>query len=139
MTAKIQHVRENLIPWCEEILKGFDKEIVKLIQEQLAEGKRGDDTLMPPYSYLTVQSRKKEGRPVKGERISLIDYGDFWNGMFAFIGQGMIEVGSKDWKESMLIQEYGENIFLISKTQLEYLSSLVRPQLEAKITQYLAQ
>ena len=139
MTRKVQHVRTNLIPWCEEILKSLDKEIVKLIQEQLAEGKRGDDTLMPPYSYLTVQSRQEKGRPVKGERISLIDYGDFWSSMFTYIGQGMIEVSAKDWKESMLVERYGENIFLISKTQMQHLAGLVRPKLEAKITSYMAQ
>lgn len=136
---KTVSLKSNLIPWIEEILKGFDKEIVKLIQEQLTEGKRGDGTLMPPYSYLTKQSRAKAGNPVKGERISLIDYGDFWGSMFSYVGQGMIEVSSKDWKESMLVQEYGESIFLISKTQMQHLASLVRPKLDAKIAQHYAQ
>ena len=136
---KTASLRANLIPWIEEILKGFDKEIVKLIQEQLTEGKRGDGTLMPPYSYLTVQSRKDAGRPVKGPRISLIEYGDFWQSMFSYVGQGMIEVGSKDWKESMLVKEYNPNIFLISKTQMQHLASLVRPKLDAKIRQHYAQ
>ena len=74
-----------------------------------------------------------------GERIALIDTGEFWQSMFSYIGSGMIEVGAKDWKESTLIDRYGEEILLISKPQMSHLADLVRPKLTAKIQQFLAQ
>lgn len=135
---KIQAIRTNLIPWCEEILKGFDKEIVGLIQEQLAEGMRGDGTQMPRYSFLTKQSKLKRGTILMGDRIALIDTGEFWQSMFSYIGSGIIEVGAKDWKESTLIDRYKPEIFLISKKQMSHLADLVRPQLTAKIQSFLA-
>lgn len=137
MTAKIQHVRENLIPWCEEILDQIN--IVELVQEQLADGKRGNNTSMPQYRPSTLRMKQKTGGVIMGQFIALIDTGEFWKSMFTEIKEGLISVDAKDWKRNELVQRYGEEIFMISDTQFKYLSSRVEPYLQAKITQYLAQ
>jgi len=118
-------------------LDNLDEEIIKLIQEQLTEGKRGDGSTMPKYTTSTKQSKLKRGTILMGERIALIDTGEFWKSMFANIYDGSIIVDSKDWKRDMLVDRYGDEIFLISKTQMEYLASLVNPLLNAKIKQFL--
>ena len=130
---RIIGVSENLILWVEEILE--DVEIEKLVKEQLEEGRRGDDTLLPLYSYMTRQEKERKGRP--SDRITLLDTGDFWNSFFATIYQGSIEVDAKDWKRDMLVERYGEEIFMISKTQMSEIARIVRPRLEQKIKQYL--
>ena len=130
---RIIGVSENLILWVEEILE--DVEIEKLVKEQLEEGRKGDDTLLPLYSYMTRQEKERKGRP--SDRITLLDTGDFWNSFFATIYQGSIEVDAKDWKRDMLVERYGEEIFMISKTQMSEIARIVRPRLEQKIKQYL--
>ena len=73
-----------------------------------------------------------------GERIALIDTGRFWGSFFSSIYQGSIEIDSKDRLRDELVSRYGQEIFLISKPQMNYLASIVRPKLEAKINQYLS-
>lgn len=132
---RIIGVRENLISWTEEILDDVD--IVKLVQEQLAEGQKGDNTLLPLYSARTIQDKRERNAILTGERISLIDSGAFWNSFFATIYQGGIEVDAKDWKRDMLVERYGEAIFMISQKQMTEIARIVRPLLEKKINEYL--
>ena len=135
---KVQGISENLILWIEEILESLDKDIVKLIHEQLEEGKRGDDTLLPLYKESTKKMKAERGTILMGERIALIDTGQFWNSFFSSIYQGSIEIDSKDRLRDELVGRYREEIFLISKTQMNYLASIVQPKLKTKINEYLS-
>lgn len=132
---KIAGISQNLILWIEDILDSLD--IVELIQEQLSEGKRGDGSLLPLYSLNTIIDKKERNSILMGERIALIDTGEFWQSFFATIYQGTIEIDAKDWKRDRLVERYGEEIFMLSKSQMDYLASKVRPLLEAKINAYL--
>ena len=109
-TEKIRLIRENLILWIEDILESL--EIVELVQEQLAEGKRGDGTLLPLYSSNTIQDKKERNAILLGSRIALIDTGEFWKSFFTTIYQGSIEIDAKDWKRDRLVERYGEEIFI---------------------------
>jgi hypothetical protein len=135
---KIQGIGENLILWTEEILDGLDAEIIRLVQEQLAEGKRGDGSLLPLYKESTKKMKSESGGILMGERIALIDTGRFWGSFFSSIYQGSIEVDAKDRLRDELVGRYGEEIFLISKSQMDYLASLVRPKLTIKINQHMS-
>lgn len=130
-------LKSKLIPWLEEILDEIN--IVELVQEQLADGKRGDNTSMPQYRPSTLKSKQKRGTVIMGNFIALIDTGEFWKSMFTTIKQGLISVDAKDWKRNELVQRYGESIFQISDTQFKYISTLVEPRLKAKIDQFYAQ
>lgn len=131
----------DLLSLVESCLVELDKkgEVTRLIHEQLEQGKRGDDTLMPRYSYLTLKEKAAKGRTTATDRISLIDTGDFWKSMFTDIGYGTLSIEARDWKTDTLIDRYGENILLISKSQLLHLATLVYPILKAKVQQHYAQ
>jgi hypothetical protein len=67
-----------------------------------------------------------------GERIALIDTGEFWKSFFTELGENFISIDAKDWKRDELVSRYGEEIFLISKPQMSELASLVKPLLKVK-------
>lgn len=137
---KVQGISENLIDWVSDILENdLEKDVLDLVKEQLGEGKRGDGSSLPYYNPRTLISKKRRGAVIMGNRIALIDRGQFWASFFLNVYQGSIIVDADDKKRDMLVERYGDEIFLISKKQMEYLSTLVRPLLMAKINQYLAQ
>lgn len=131
----------DVLALVEDCLADLDKKgiVTGLIHEQLEEGKRGDDTLMPRYSYLTLKEKAAKGRTSRTDRISLIDTGAFWKSMFTDIGYGTLSIEARDWKTDMLIDRYGKEILLISKSQLSHLATLVQPLLKVKIDQHYAQ
>jgi len=131
----------SILDLVEECLAELDKDgkVTALVHEQLGEGKRGDGTQMPRYSYLTKKSKQERGTILMGERIALIDTGEFWKSFFTEVGENFISIDSKDWKRDELVQRYGDEIFLISKPQMSELATLVRPILKRKIDQHFAQ
>ena len=72
-----------------------------------------------------------------GERIALIDEGDFWRGMFAVVEGGNIFIDSTDWKSEMLIDRYGEEIFQMSSESLKSIVSEVFPEFKKKVHDYI--
>lgn len=137
---KVQGISENLINWVSDILENeLEKEVTDLIRVQLSEGERGDGSLMPLYSKFTIQSKLERGAIIMGDRIALIDRGDFWRSFFVDVSGGLIKIDAASLLRDELVKRYTDAIFLISKKQMEYLSTLVRPILMAKINQYLAQ
>lgn len=67
----------NLLTEIEEIINENEKQVVELIERQLAEGRRGDGTLLPLYKEATKIIKREKGTILLGDRISLIDTGDF--------------------------------------------------------------
>ena len=122
-----------------EVLNELAPEIVKINKEQLEKGEKADETLMPYYSPNTIRVRNLDGNPVKGERIALIDSGDFWNGFWAMAYQNKLEMISSDTKTNMLIADYGESIFGLNKKGFERLGDLAYPLLKQKVGQFLQQ
>jgi len=137
----LQKVRTlNILDLVEECLAELDKtgKVTELVKEQLGQGKRGDGTLMPRYSYLTLKEKQAKGRTIMSDRIALIDTGEFWQSFFTELGENFISIDAKDWKRDELVQRYGAEIFLISKPQMSELATLVRPILKRKIDQHFA-
>ena len=134
----VKSLQVQLIPIVENILDDLNDEIVGLIQEQLSEGERGDGSRLPLYKESTKLIKKERGTILMGERIALIDTGRFWDSMFSNIYKESIMVDSKDWKRDMLVEQYGNEIFLISEKQMSYLADLVRPHFFAKVNEILA-
>ncbi len=127
----------NLIQILEEVLDSMHGKIVILIQEQLAEGRKGDDSLLPKYRPFTIRKKLEENSIIMGERIALIDEGDFWRGMFAVVEGGSIFIDSTDWKSEMLIDRYGEEIFQMSSESLKSIVSEIFPELKKKVHDYI--
>jgi len=128
-----RQLRAELPQILERIVEQLEPEIIKAVQEQLAIGKRGDDTYLKKYSPLTIESKRKRNTIIMGERIALIDTGEFWNSMFLEVINGSFSVDSKDWKRDELVVRYGEEIFLVSDKQLEHIASLAYPLLKQEI------
>lgn len=137
LRRKIQLLQPRLMDFMEETLNQLEEEIVKLNQEQLAEGQRSDGTLLPKYAPQTMFEKLAGGRTLLGERIALYDLGDFWNSMFVLASYGSIEFSAKDRKTDMLVEIYGEAIFGLSDIQKEALAELARPILYEKIINFL--
>ena len=123
----------------EETLNQLAPEIVKLNQEQLAEGQRSDGSKMPLYKPITKQRKQEEGRTLTGDRISLIDKGDFWKSFFVKAENGKLLFDATDRKTEELIKTYGELVFGLSGIQKEALAELAKPILYEKILKYLRQ
>lgn len=127
----------NLLQEIEALLDEMDERIITLVQGQLAEGKRGDGSLMPKYSHATKLIKQQKGRTLIGERVSLIDTGAFWKGFFATAYGGGIEVDSKEWKRDFLIERYGEEIFQVSTESLEQIVEEIFPKLQKRVHDYI--
>ena len=137
LRRKIQLLQPRLMDFVEETLNHLQEEIVKLNQEQLAEGQRSDGSKMPNYTPATKLIKAEKGTTLTGERISFLDRGDFWSSFWVKAESGKLLFDASDWKTEMLIKEYGSLIFGLSDIQKEALAELARPILYEKIINFL--
>jgi hypothetical protein len=128
----------NLLTEIEAIINDNEKKVTELIQQQLSEGKRGDGTLLPMYKESTKIIKRERGTILLGDRIALIDTGEFWNSIFATAYKGSVEIDAKDWKRDELVARYDEEIFLLSKESLEELSELVHTELKRRWNEHIS-
>jgi hypothetical protein len=128
----------NLLTEIEAIINDNEKKVTELIQQQLSEGKRGDGTLLPMYKESTKIIKRERGTILLGDRIALIDTGEFWNSIFATAYKGSVEIDAKDWKRDELVARYDEEIFLLSKESLEELSELVHTELKIRWNEHIS-
>lgn len=123
---KVQNL--NLVQMAEVAINSFDKEITDLVRVQLSEGRKGDNTLMTKYSRNTIKSKSERGTILMGERIALIDTGDFWNSFLSQARSGKLFVSATDWKTDELISRYGKSIFdLDNESQIKLKELLYKP------------
>ncbi len=128
----------NLLTEIEEIINENEKQVVELIERQLSEGRRGDGTLLPLYKETTKLIKQQTGGILLGDRIALIDTGDFWESIFATAYKGSVEIDAKDWKRDELVARYDEEIFLLSKESLEELSELIHTELKKRWNEHIS-
>ena len=128
----------NLLTEVEEIINENEKQVVELIERQLAEGRRGDGTLLPLYKEATKIIKREKGTILLGDRISLIDTGDFWESIFATAYKGSVEIDAKDWKRDELIARYGDEVFLLADDSLEEISKLVYTKLKQRFNEHFS-
>jgi len=128
----------NLLTEIEAIINDNEKKVTELIQQQLSEGKRGDGTLLPMYKESTKIIKRERGTILLGDRIALIDTGEFWDSIFATAYKGSVEIDAKDWKRDELVARYDEEIFLLSKESLEELSELIHTELKKRWNEHIS-
>lgn len=121
----------------EESLNELSDEIVQFNKEQLREGKRSDDTLLPYYSNRTINIKQSKGRIIMGRRIALIDTGDFWGSMWAKAENGNLTIFADDYKTIMLAERYGDKIFGLDPENHDLLKFRLFEILKPKINSYL--
>lgn len=124
----------SLVDVVEEVLSEIEDDIIRIQQDQLERGEKADNTFMPEYSENTL-----ENRDVKSSNglIALYDTGDFWGGIRAMAGFGLLEIDSKDTKADMLIEIYGEEILGLNKVSLDRLKEITTPLIRDKVKEKL--
>lgn len=89
-------------------------------KNQLSQGLRRDDMLMPSYSERSVRVYGKPPGPIK-----LYDQGDFYKGIFIDVRGPKFAIESSDIKNTMLQDRYGKDILgLGTDAKTEYIQTL---------------
>lgn len=114
----------------------FEDLMTRLNEEQLQKGLRSDGSVItPPYSPKTVAIKKKKNQPV--DRVTLRDYGDFYNGMRLKLYPGKMEIVSQDSKSEDLQDKYKPEILGFSKEAVEKGRQYILPLLRRHSNTYL--
>ena len=124
----------SIVDVVEEVLSDIEDDIIQIQQAQLERGEKADNTFMPKYSKSTLLSREVKS---SNGLIALYDTGDFWGGMRAMSGFGLLEIDSKDTKADMLIEIYGEEILGLNKVSLDRLKEITTPLIRDKVKEKL--
>lgn len=122
-----------------EVLNELSPEIIRLNKLQLEKGERSDGSFLREYSSRTIAQRQREGNPVKGSLIALYDSGEFWGGFWSIAYNNKLELLSKDVKTNMLVKEYGDAIFGLTKTNFETIGDAMAEKLKQEIGKFLQQ
>lgn len=110
-----------------------------MVQNQLAKGERGDGSLLPRYTRLTKAIKQRDNKILLGERIALIDTGEYWSSFYSAALRGELLVGAKDWKHEMLVERYGESILKVGQDNLEILCNEIFPKIQKRVNEWLTQ
>ncbi len=100
----------------EEVIQGLAPVIEDLLANQLQRGERGDGTILPNYSPVSVHVYGKPAGPIR-----LYDTGAFYRGMQLHVTTKDFEIIDSDHKTPMLTERYGDNILQLSETSLAIL------------------
>lgn len=101
-------------------------------RQQLQQGLRSDDTVMPDYSFRSVFQYGKPPGPIK-----LYDTGAFYRGILIDVRQDIFIIESADEKNTMLQNRYGKEILgLGTQARIDYIRTL-KPELIKQIKSYL--
>lgn len=101
-------------------------------RQQLQQGLRSDDTVMPDYSFRSVFQYGKPPGPIK-----LYDTGAFYRGILIDVRQDIFIIESADEKNTMLQNRYGKEILgLGTQARIDYIRTL-KPEFIKQIKSYL--
>jgi hypothetical protein len=99
-------------------------EITDLNKEQLSKGQDAKGVRLPPYSLRHARARKKAHLQVANKDLKF--NGDFWQGFYANAFEGGIVIGSSDWKEKTLEDDWGA-IFGLNTENLDRFCEMFLP------------
>lgn len=122
--SNINDVIENLESIVLESAMESKETIADLNTEQLELGKTSEGNNIEPeyYSSAYTQFKKSMGKKSPGSIPDLKLSGDFYAGFYAKLENGWIELHSTDYKESFLRKKYSDDIFGLTKGNLEELT-----------------
>lgn len=116
---KLRALDQNLVQLVEDSLTEMNDFLVQLNIEQLTQGLDSKNVFLGNYRESTHLIKESKGRPALGAEISLHDTGDFWRGITTNIVGNSLIMESTDWKESMLIKEFGQFIIGIPEDEMK--------------------
>ena len=112
----------------------YDKQITDLARVQLSEGKKGDGTQFDFYKPATVKIKKERGTILMGERIALIDTGEFWSKLITDSFGGSLIIDNKDrGLLAELESRYGDKILSLTAESRSQLIQMMLPDIQSRV------
>lgn len=115
----------------EESMTGYEE----INRERMNEGLRADGSVMPYYSWVSQKIYGYPDAPIK-----LHDTGDFQAAIVSEFSNDIIYTESKDWKNDMLVNDYGKEIFGTGRGRSQvyrdaFISEYLKPSLNMNISE----
>jgi len=118
---------------CAQTLVENEQHITDLNTQQLFQGERADGTIMPDYSFVSVNFFNKPPGPIK-----LYDTGDFYGGFKLGGSSFPMQIISTDSKSEELKSRYGKEIFGLTEENMAGLARVfIIPQIIKKLRQLI--
>ena len=100
------------------------KQLIYWVQDQLQEGKDGNDVLMGTYSYATELISK--GRKRQGDNYTFEDTGYFYDSMQVYVSEYLIEVTGDGQKDNEnLYTKYSQFLTTLNDEHIEKLKTII--------------
>lgn len=80
------------------------------------------------YSNFTKQI--KQGKGQRYDHITLRDTSNFHDSFYVDADKWPVLFGARDWKESMLVERYGEDIFGLTKSNTDVFGKAILPEVQ---------
>jgi hypothetical protein len=128
---RIQRLDTDVV--IEQALDETSEQRADINAEQMYKGVESTgEEINPAYTRTTVKIKQEKGQP--SDRVTLLDTGSFYQGIYSRVQGGEVVLSSYDAKTNDLVKKYGEDIFGLSTTfKREYLSQSLGPVLRQKI------
>ena len=113
-----------------KIVNQLDDYITDYVKEEqlFATGKDGRGASLGEYAPFTIEEKKRKGQPY--DRITLLNTREFYDGFFVIGKNGNIKISSKDKKTPKLIEDFGNEIFLLNPKHNKIVNKeLILPEL----------
>lgn len=119
---RLDKIEADLENQAYRIIAEIQEKIIDFVREsQLYEkGIDGKGERLEPYSAYTVALKKQKGEVYN--RTTLLDTGDFYEGMYITARDGKYTITSSDDKTPMLHAKYGKNIMLVTDENNEIIN-----------------
>ena len=101
------------------VLSRHTDELVALQKARLHSGVKTDNEALPGYSDGWTYKRRKAGKQTS---VKDLDYtGGHYKDMFAKVLKDYTEMGSEDFKQDILVHNWGIDIYGLSNDEMDYL------------------
>ena len=129
----IQDVCDNLLQLVQNNVEEHEEYFCDSVRSMLYDyGLDGKGNSLGEYAPRTIKRKIATGLPY--DRVTLMQAGDFYDGMQLVADAEGFEVDSEDWKTSKLIDKYGEDITTISEQDIDmYVQEELLPFLQDEI------
>lgn len=118
MKARFETLLTNAGQMAQYVLETTDEEAIKLVQEQLRQGKDGNDNFLAPYRDPEYAAYKLTLNPLGVTDLRL--HGSFYEGMLVQADETSLSIISNDVKWAKLARKYGLDITRLSPESKQF-------------------
>lgn len=119
-----------------QVIESHATDFIRLNEEQLFEGKTSDNTLIkPPYASDAYANFKLKHNPLGV--VDLFLTGAFYGSFFLYTTTYPVFIFATDEKTSKLVDQYGKNIFGLTKENLSIVAKAILPDYATLIRNFI--